>query len=97
MIKNMCKCILDNIGDIYPIHFTRFNSAYKLKRLYPTPLFTLEQAYQAAKDEDIKYVFIDNVPRIHAQNTLYPNCSKILIERTGLKVITNNLKKRSLL
>lgn len=92
MIKDMCKWILDNIGDRYPVHFTRFNSAYKLKQLYPTPLATLETAYQVAKDAGIKYVFIGNVPGTHAQNTLCPKCGKILIERVGLKVITNNLK-----
>jgi pyruvate formate lyase activating enzyme len=92
MIKNMCKWILDNIGSGYPIHFSRFHSAHNLTHLPPTPISTLERAYNIAKDQGIKHVYIGNVPGTKASNTICPKCKKILIERAGYYILNNNIQ-----
>lgn len=92
MIKDMCKWMLDNIGPGYPVHFTRFQSAYMLTHLPPTPISTLETAYNTAKDQGLKYVYIGNVPGTFASNTNCPKCNKILIERAGYSILQNNIK-----
>ncbi len=92
MIKDMCKWLVDNIGPGYPVHFSRFHSAHKLNHLYPTPVSTLENAYNIAKDQGIKHVYIGNVPGTDAINTICPKCNKIIIERTGFYITQNNIK-----
>ena len=92
MIRDMCRWILDNIGNSYPVHFTRFNSAYKLTHLPPTPVTTLENAYQIALNAGLKYVYIGNVPGTKASNTSCPACKKVIIERIGYEIIKNSIK-----
>jgi pyruvate formate lyase activating enzyme len=42
MIKRMCAWILRELGPDYPLHFIRFFPRYKLDRLPPTPIETLD-------------------------------------------------------
>ena len=83
MIKRMCGWILKEIGPDYPLHFTRFTPLYKLTRLPPTPVKTLEQFRDIALKEGIHYVYIGNVPGHPGSHTYCHNCGKILIERRG--------------
>ncbi|MBS3809218.1 MAG: AmmeMemoRadiSam system radical SAM enzyme [Desulfobacterales bacterium] len=83
MIRNMCKWITDNLGGGHPLHFLRFIPHYKLDRLPPTPVSTLEQMRQIAMEEGIRYVYIGNVPGHEANHTWCHNCGKLLIKRQG--------------
>jgi pyruvate formate lyase activating enzyme len=91
-LRDMCKWIINNLGQDVPLHFTRFHPQYLLKNLPPTPVGTLEMAYDIAKDAGINYVYIGNVPGHKAENTVCPNCGKVLIERTGYFVKNINIK-----
>ena len=44
MIRRMCDWLLANLGPGYPLHFSRFHPAHKLKRLPHTPVDVLEEA-----------------------------------------------------
>jgi len=83
MIKRMCGWILRELGPDYPLHFLRFFPQYKLDRLPPTPISTLEQFRDLAIKEGIHYVYLGNVPGHEGCNTLCHNCKEILIEREG--------------
>ncbi len=85
-IYKFCQWILREIGADQPLHFLRFYPAHKLQYLYPTPIETLEEAYQSARSSGLKYVYIGNVPGSPAQNTYCPRCRKLLIEREGYLV-----------
>ncbi len=85
MIRAMCKWIKENIGDEYPLHFSRFFPQYKLTNIPPTPVKTLEMAYSIAKEEGLKYVYIGNVGNI-GEDTFCPNCGKLLIDRSGYMI-----------
>lgn len=91
-IREMCCWIHDNLGNEVPIHFNRFFPAYKLVRLPPTPVATLEKAREIALEEGLKYVYIGNVPGHPANGTYCPGCGKKLIGRTGLAIIEVNLE-----
>ncbi|MCK4654394.1 MAG: AmmeMemoRadiSam system radical SAM enzyme [Candidatus Cloacimonetes bacterium] len=84
-IRAMCKWIKENLGDEYPLHFSRFFPNYKLTNRPPTPIKTLEMAYDIAKEEGIKYVYIGNVAG-SAEDTLCPNCGKMIIDRSGYMI-----------
>jgi len=91
MIKNMCKWLADNKFHDTPLHFLRFSPMYKLVNLPPTPLSTLLNARQIASDYGLKYVYIGNAPGSNAENTICPNCKKIVIERKGFYVTNYNI------
>jgi len=87
-IRKMCVWIRENLGDEVPLHFTRFFPAYKLKRLPPTPIETLEAAAAIADAEGLKYVYIGNVPG-HPRNSTYcPNCKECIIRRIHFSVLS---------
>lgn len=69
-----------------PVHFTRFFPHYKLSNLQPTPLQTLYKAYEIAKREGIKYVYLGNVWDKAYESTYCPNCNSVLIEREVYRV-----------
>ncbi len=94
-IRKMCEWIKENVGTSVPIHFSRFWPMYKLTRLNPTPIETLEKAREIARKVGLEYVYLGNVPRGHkGENTYCPKCGKLLIERIGYTVLKNNIEKR---
>ncbi len=88
-IKNLVKWMEDNLGLNVPLHFLRFMPAYKMKNTPPTPLKTMERAYEIAKSNGLNYVYLGNVARTGRENTYCPNCGKLIIERSGFFVTKN--------
>ncbi len=85
MIREMCEWIKDNIGTEYPLHFSRFSPQFKLTNRPPTPVKTLEMAYDIAKDVGLQYVYLGNVINTF-EDTYCPNCGKKIIDRYGFSV-----------
>jgi pyruvate formate lyase activating enzyme len=92
MIKRMCAWFCQNGLDTVPLHFSRFIPLYKLNQLAPTPVQSLEQAHAAALAEGMKYVYIGNVPGHEAEHTYCHHCKKMIIERRGYSIVSNNMK-----
>ena len=86
MIKRMCHWLVSNGFDDTPLHFSRFHPQYKLQRLPATPVQTLENAWNIARTEGIKFVYIGNVPGSHATDTICPNCKEVVVERSGYNI-----------
>ena len=61
MIRQMCCWIADNGLSKNPLHFSRFFPRYKMQDVMPTPIQTLKEAKEIAKEEGIKYVYLGNV------------------------------------
>ncbi|MDI6733662.1 MAG: AmmeMemoRadiSam system radical SAM enzyme [Planctomycetota bacterium] len=91
-IRAMCEWIKNNLGDNIPVHFSRFNPMYKLTNLPMTPVKTLEDVYQIARESGLKFVYLGNIASHQAESTYCPSCQKILIKRVGYKVEANNIK-----
>ncbi len=92
-IRRMCEWIRDDLGKETPVHFSRFFPAYKLTRLSPTPIETIEKAHRVAQEVGLEYVTIGNVPGHKHNSTYCPECGKRLIHRVHFKVLDNNIKK----
>ena len=92
MIKQMCRWILKELGPDYPLHFLRFFPQYKLTRLPPTPISTLESFRDLAVKEGLHYVYLGNVPGHRYCNTYCHNCGGIIIERKGYVLNQVNLE-----
>jgi pyruvate formate lyase activating enzyme len=86
MLTGLVKWVLDEVGPDVPIHFTRFHPDYQLLNLPPTPVATLEKAYDIAKTHGIHYPFVGNVPGHPGNNTYCPACGRVVVARTGFFV-----------
>jgi pyruvate formate lyase activating enzyme len=91
-IRRMCVWIADNLGYQVPVHFIRFFPAYKLQRLPPTPVETLEQAIAIADDVGLQYVYIGNIPAHERNSTFCHNCGNRIIERVYFFVTSMNME-----
>jgi len=92
-IREMCLWIRDNLGKDVPLHFTRFFPAFRLTRLPPTPIETLEQARAIALEVGLEFVTIGNVPGHEANSTFCPECGETLIKRVHFSVLANHIEE----
>lgn len=88
-MRELIGWIRDNLGPQTPIHFTRFYPMYRMQDSSPTPVATLEKAWQMAKDEGIEYPYVGNVAGHRYENTYCPNCGEMLIDRRGYSIVKN--------
>lgn len=68
-----------------PWHVSRYFPAYKMNNP-PTPLATLEKAYQIGKAAGLNYVYVGNVTGLEHEDTACPKCKKVVIKREGYLV-----------
>lgn len=66
-----------------PWHISRFHPDYKMQDGQPTPLETLENAFQIGKKAGLKYVYLGNVITETRENTYCPKCGALAIRRAG--------------
>ena len=94
-IREMSLWIKNRLGPDVPVHFSRFYPAYKIKNLPPTPVKTLERARKIGREAGLNYVYVGNVPGHAGNDTVCPNCSKIVIKRAGFFIRENHVKNGS--
>lgn len=81
-IRRMCDWLVENLGPDTPLHFSRFHPQHKLTHLPPTPINTLLQARETAKNAGLRFVYIGNVLGVpDAETTFCPNCKQPVLER----------------
>ncbi len=82
IIKEMCKWIKKNLSTNVPLHFSRFYPCYEMIDTPITPIETLKKAYETARNEGIKFVYIGNVGAEGGySDTFCPKCGERLIKR----------------
>jgi pyruvate formate lyase activating enzyme len=91
-VRDLSRWVKTNLGGEVPVHFTRFHPTYRLTNLPPTPLPTLERAWQIAKAEGLAFAYLGNVPGHPGESTTCPGCGTRLIHRVGFQVLENVLK-----
>jgi len=91
-IKKLAAFIVSQAGPHVPWHISRFWPQYKCTDIEPTPLSTLQRAYQIGKDAGLHYVYVGNLPGAKAESTYCPNCGRILIKRVGYRIDANHIK-----
>lgn len=70
-----------NIDVNIPWHISRFHPDYQMTDASPTPLETLDKAFQVGKKAGLKYVYLGNVSTATGENTYCPKCSTLNIRR----------------
>jgi pyruvate formate lyase activating enzyme len=89
--RDLARWVKANLGTEVPVHFTRFHPTYRLTNLPPTPIVTLERAWNAARSEGLSFAYLGNVPGHPGENTTCPGCGALLIHRIGFEVLENHL------
>ena len=90
-VRDLSRWVKSNLGADVPVHFTRFHPTYRLTDLPPTPVKTLERAWNVARAEGLNYVYLGNLPTHPGENTYCPGCGEVLIRRLGFKILENRL------
>ncbi len=85
-LGEMCAWVAGQLGPDVPIHFTRYHPMYKLRNIPPTPLRTVERAYEIARAAGLKFVYVGNVAGHDAESTYCPGCGKKIVARYGYQV-----------
>jgi len=91
--RDLARWVKATLGPDVPVHFTRFHPTYRLANLPPTPVATLERAWQTARAEGLHFAYLGNVPGHPGESTRCPGCGATLIERIGFEVVRNALRK----
>ena len=82
-LKGIANWIRDELGKLTPWHVTRFHPHHHMNHLPPTPISTLEHAYDIGRKAGLKFVYTGNVPGHRSENTICPSCDKPVVQRVG--------------
>lgn len=82
-LGDLAAWIYNNLGEFTPWHLTRFYPMYNLADLPPTPIATLERAYDIGKRAGLSFVYLGNVPGHQYENTVCYSCGRVIIRRSG--------------
>jgi pyruvate formate lyase activating enzyme len=91
-LKKLADWLVTNAGPDVPWHISRFYPQYQMDDAAPTPVKTLERAYEIGKQAGLHYVYLGNVPGAKSENTFCYKCGRMLIERVGYHIAANHLK-----
>ncbi len=80
LISKLTDFVL-SLGKSIPLHFSAYFPCYKMT-IQPTPLSTLLRAKEIA-EEKLYYVYLGNVRAAGVGDTRCPQCSNLLVKRSG--------------
>ena len=90
-LESIATWIRDELGELTPWHVTRFYPHYKLGHLPPTPVATLERAYETGRKVGLRFVYLGNVPGHSAENTVCYSCGRVVVQRIGYETHATGL------
>lgn len=90
-LRDMAR-FLAGLSQDLPWHLSRFFPAYRLTGLAPTSLTTLKRAREIGKGEGLHHVYIGNVTEEEEVGTDCPQCGEVLLARTNLRFVSNQLR-----
>jgi len=85
-LRATAEWIATAIGPETPWHLSRFQPAYKLSDVAPTPAATLVDAAAAAREVGLRHVYVGNAPEVEDATTSCARCGERLISRSDYAV-----------
>jgi len=82
-LRGIANWIRDELGELTPWHVTRFYPHHHMDYLPPTPISTLEHAYEIGQEAGLKFVYAGNVPGHQSENTICYSCGRLVVKRFG--------------
>jgi pyruvate formate lyase activating enzyme len=91
-LKELASWLAREAGPHVPWHVSRFYPQHRMTEVEPTPVASLERAYQIGKAAGLQYVYLGNVPGAEQENTFCHQCGHLLIERSGYTIGARRIK-----
>ena len=82
-LKGIAEWIHSELGDLTPWHITRFQPQHHMTHLPPTPIETIDKAYEIGCKAGLKFVYAGNIPGHRSESTTCHSCGKQVVERYG--------------
>jgi pyruvate formate lyase activating enzyme len=90
VLRGIAERIVAELGADVPWHLSGYRPAYRFTAP-PTPVSTLERAWQLGKGAGLSFVYLGNVPGHRLESTFCPDCGMLLIERRGFSAVVYRL------
>jgi pyruvate formate lyase activating enzyme len=90
-LHGIARFIAENLGPETPWHVSQFYPTYQLLNKSRTPLRTLQRAKAIGLSAGLKHVYEGNVPGEGGENSFCPDCSNLIIERYGYRILSNSI------
>lgn len=91
-LKRLTDFLVTKAGPDFPWHISRFYPQFKHTKSVPTATASMRRAYEIGKQAGLRYVYLGNVPGSKQESTYCYKCGRMLIERVGYHIATNNIK-----
>lgn len=91
-IKALVQWVSSQVGRDTPLHFSKYYPQYKMD-IPPTSVETLKKARSIAL-EKLDYVYIGNIMDIESNTTYCPACKKVIIKRSGYRILEKKISHR---
>jgi pyruvate formate lyase activating enzyme len=91
-LEGIADWIRHNLGAETPWHVTRFYPQHLMQHLPPTPIATLEHAYNIGEKAGLHFVYVGNVAGHAGENTVCYSCGKEVVRRIGYHTEVLGLK-----
>jgi len=82
-LGGIARWIGEELGELTPWHVTRFYPHHNMRHLPPTPVATLERAYQIGQRAGLRFIYAGNVPGHRSESTVCYSCGRLAVERFG--------------
>ncbi len=92
-LRRLAGFIVADLGPETPWHISRFHPTYRMTDRGPTPLASLQAAYEIGRQAGLRYVYVGNVPGEEGQNTFCHHCQAVLIRRSGFAILENHIEE----
>lgn len=85
-LKSLANFVRDELGHATPWHVSAFHPCYRMLDRPPTPLATLQRAYDIGRAAGLHYVYCGNRPGRGGEDTCCPVCGALVIGRNGFQL-----------
>jgi len=86
-LRWVAEFLAREVGVDVPWHISRFYPHYKMRDRPPTPVSTLQRAWEIGREAGLRYVYVGNVPGQASENTICHQCGETLIARFGYQIL----------
>ena len=91
VLRGIAARIATEQGPDVPWHLSAYHPAYHFSAP-PTPVATLERAWQIGTEAGLAFVYLGNVPGHRHEETACPQCGTLLVQRRGLRLVASRLE-----
>jgi pyruvate formate lyase activating enzyme len=92
-LRDIARFIATDLGIETPWHVSRFHPTYKLTDRPPTPVRSVQRAREIGLEEELRYVYVGNIPGDDGEHTTCPQCGRAVIRRMGYRIMSHDVEE----